>query len=140
MNLIDALKAKQFYGTIDRLQRGEIDEVQARGELDGTKTPDVTPTAALNPADYAAELKERGVGRSESWSRWIQRTDLNPGMDAKDWYQIYDAVSAASATAKKQREYPGGMVTPSLPKFNKTNTEFVEKANAEHKTVAAKKP
>ena len=93
-DLLDALKAKQFHGTIDRLKRGEIDEAQAQGELDGTRRPAVTTPTALNPADFAAELKERGVGRSESWSRWIQRTGLNPGMDAKDWYQIYDAVTA----------------------------------------------
>jgi len=46
-----------------------------------------------NAHDVAAHFKAFGIGRQESWSRWVQWTQLRPGMDAKDWYKIYDSVS-----------------------------------------------
>ena len=73
------------------MQRGVIDEAQAQDELDDTTKPDVPELPPLDPEHFAAELKRRGVPRGESWSRWIQRTSLRPGMDAKDWYAIYDS-------------------------------------------------
>ena len=48
----------------------------------------------MNPYEVASEFKARGIGRQESWSRWVQATSLRPGMDAKDWYAIYDSVAA----------------------------------------------
>ena len=47
-----------------------------------------------DPYTTAAEFKARGIGRQESWSRWVQATSLRPGMDAKDWYSIYDNAEA----------------------------------------------
>ena len=47
-----------------------------------------------DPYKTAAEFKAQKIGRQESWSRWIQITGLNPGMDAKDWYAIYDSAIA----------------------------------------------
>ena len=103
--VIAQLKERGFDGTVDRLQRGEITLRQAQDELRGevSHIPASTPTE-LNPADFAAELKGRGVGRQESWSRWVQRTSLKPGMDAKDWYAIYDSVTAASASQRAARK------------------------------------
>jgi hypothetical protein len=46
-----------------------------------------------NAHDVAAHFKALGIGRQESWSRWVQWTQLRPGMNAKDWYKIYDSVS-----------------------------------------------
>lgn len=90
--LIRALEAKQFFGTADRLRRGVIDEEQAEGELHGTRKPEgVTRTKPPDPWEFAAKMHRQGVGKQESWSRWVQATSLRPGMDAKDWYKIYDA-------------------------------------------------
>jgi len=88
---INQLKKKGFYGTIDRLERNMITLDEAKAELAGKK-PRVKTPAPPNPADYAAELKAFGVKKQESWSRWVQRTSLRPGMDAKEWYKIYDSV------------------------------------------------
>lgn len=46
--------------------------------------------------EIAARFKAAGVPRQESWSRWVQITSLRPGMDAADWYAIYDSVTAAA--------------------------------------------
>ena len=90
--VIAGLKRKGFDGTIDRLERGVIDFEQAMVELKGAK-PEIVLPKNINPAEYAAELKRKGVERRESWSRWVQKTTLNPRMDAKDWYKIYDSVT-----------------------------------------------
>lgn len=47
-----------------------------------------------DPYETAERFKAQGIGRQESWSRWVQATALRPGMDAKDWYAIYDSVEA----------------------------------------------
>jgi hypothetical protein len=93
--LISDLKANGSDGTIDRLNRGVITEEQARSELAGDHSHIQIPTGSLipNPAEYAAELKGKGVERKESWSRWIRRTSLRPGMDAKDWFKLYDSTT-----------------------------------------------
>uniref|UniRef100_A0A6M3KU68 Large polyvalent protein associated domain-containing protein n=4 Tax=viral metagenome TaxID=1070528 RepID=A0A6M3KU68_9ZZZZ len=91
-DLIVALKAKGLDGTADKLNRNLITRGEAEAQLAG-KLPTPVVGGFPNPADFAAELKGQGVGRQESWSRWIQRTSLNPGMDAKDWYKIYDSVT-----------------------------------------------
>lgn len=91
--IINALKKKEFYGTIDRLERGKITLEQAKKELLGIRRPEVIVQGQpKNPYEFAAELKSQGVGRQESWSRWVQHTKLKPGMDAKDWYKIYDSL------------------------------------------------
>ena len=46
-----------------------------------------------NPADLAADYKARGIKRQEAWSRFVQDKNLSPGMDAADFYKIYDSVS-----------------------------------------------
>jgi len=89
-NLLKELEAKGFYGIIDKLRHGKLSEAEVRGILDGTvemKTPSV-----MSPYEAAVTFKARGIGRAESWSRWIQYTGLRPGMDAADWYAIYDAI------------------------------------------------
>ncbi len=91
-DLITALKAKGLDGTADKLNRNLITREEAEAQLAGKLPPPVVGEFP-NPADFAAELKGKGVGRQESWSRWVQRTSLNPGMDAKDWYKIYDSVT-----------------------------------------------
>ena len=45
-----------------------------------------------DPYEYAEDLKRKGMDRQETWTRWVQKTSLNPGMDAKDWYKIFDSV------------------------------------------------
>jgi hypothetical protein len=87
--VVSGLRKIGFCGTVDRYQRGVITLDEAEAELHGKK-PEIPEVTTINPADFAAELKANGVGRQESWSRWVQRTGLNPGMDAKDWYKIYD--------------------------------------------------
>ncbi|HUV84116.1 MAG TPA: hypothetical protein VMV86_00310 [Methanosarcinales archaeon] len=95
MDIRDTLKEKQFYGTLDRLNRNEITEAEAEAELNGDMSHvDLTPLTPPDAYEYAQELINAGVERQESWSRWIQKTALNPGMDAKDWFKIYDIVSA----------------------------------------------
>lgn len=92
--LIAELRTLGFDGTVDRLERGIITEEQARAELEGkTDHMRISESGLPNPADFAAELKGKGVGRQESWSRWVQRTRLKPGMDAAKWYGIYESVS-----------------------------------------------
>ena len=104
--LIAALEKKEFFGTIDRLKRGVITEDEARAELNGdTSHINIDEKSGVpNPAEYAAKLKANGVGRRESWSRWVQRTSLNPGMDAKDWYVIYDCVVTIPKVRPKPSE------------------------------------
>lgn len=46
-----------------------------------------------DPYRVAAEAKLHGIDRQSSYSKWVQATNLNPGMDAKDWQKIYDAAS-----------------------------------------------
>lgn len=103
--ILAGLKAKGFDGTIDLYKRGKITLEDAKNSLEGKglKVPDPKP---LNPADVAAEMKAAGIGRQESWSRWVQRTALKPGMDAKDWYGIYDSVTAAAPKEPVKTEKP----------------------------------
>ena len=58
----------------------------------------------LNPYAMAAHFKHLGVKRQESWSRWVQVTSLRPGMDAKDWYKIFDAAEACPLPTQSHRE------------------------------------
>lgn len=95
--IVQGLKDKEFFGTLDRLERGVISEEQAAGELSGTMKPKVAMPSAENPADVAARFKAQGMDRAESWSRWVQHTSLKPGMDAKHWYKIYDSVTPSMA-------------------------------------------
>ncbi len=43
-----------------------------------------------SPEEFAHRFKARGIGRQESWSRFVQAMALRPGMDAGEWYEIYD--------------------------------------------------
>ena len=45
-----------------------------------------------DPFTVAVQWKDQGMGRKESWSRWVQLTRLRPDMDAKDWYKIFDSI------------------------------------------------
>ena len=90
--VIQALKAKEFYGIIDKLERGLITIECAKGSVNGTWKPELPKPIEINPYNVASEFKSQGVDRKTSWSRWIQRTSLRPGMDAKDWFAIYDSV------------------------------------------------
>ena len=49
-----------------------------------------TPSHRKSPQEMAAEWKARKMNRMESWSRWVAYTSLNPGMDAADWYRIFE--------------------------------------------------
>lgn len=138
--LIAALEEKQFGGTIDRLRRGEITEELARRELVGD-TAHITPKVMEGPpnaADFAAELKARGVERQESWSRWVQETRLKPGMDAKDWYKIYDRVTPAPRvppTAGKVR----ATTKTTLEDIKKAQSKRTPHAIAADRAVTAKR-
>lgn len=55
-----------------------------------------------DPYVIAAKFKAEGVQRQVSWSRWVQITALRPGMDAKDWYAIFDSVEAALPEIRKR--------------------------------------
>ena len=56
-----------------------------------TVTPSVVRGTA-SAADLAADYKARGIDRQEAWSRFVQDKNLKPGMDAKEFYSIYDRV------------------------------------------------
>jgi hypothetical protein len=45
-------------------------------------------------ADLAADYKSRGMSRQRAWSQFVIDRGLRPGMDAKDFYAVYDRVSA----------------------------------------------
>jgi hypothetical protein len=51
--------------------------------------------------EYASNLKWGKVARDHSWSEWIKYTNLNPGMDAKDWYKIFDNAIASAPTRQR---------------------------------------
>jgi len=99
-DIVKQLEAKGFYGTIDRLKRGLITLDEAHKELLGARLK--IKVVPLNPEEFAAELKAKGVGRQESWSHWIRKTGLKPGMDAKDWYKIYDSVTLSKLEAAQK--------------------------------------
>jgi len=88
--IIKSLEKKEFYGTIDRLERGEITEKQAESEANG-KLPEVEISKQQTPYQFAMNCKQKKIEKQESWSRWIIETRLHPGMDAINWYKIYDA-------------------------------------------------
>ncbi len=91
--LLDALLDKEFHGTIHRLKKAEITWQQAENELNGDNSHIKPPVyKELDPYELARELKQQGVERSLSWTRYVQRTALRPKMDAKVWYAIYDSV------------------------------------------------
>jgi len=93
-DLLDKLKEKEFYGIIDKLERGELTEEEAERFLEGDTAPLQKFLVSTRPDPYptASAWKRQGMGRQESWSRWIQITGLNPGMDAKDWYRLWDSI------------------------------------------------
>ncbi len=71
---------------MDRMEAAKREAAKQAGEtyVVGEHLPD--------PYVKAAEWKRAGMGRMVSWSRWVQATNLSPGMDAKDWYRIWDSV------------------------------------------------
>ena len=79
---------REFHGIRDKVDRGLMSVEDARA----SKKPEPLRQVALDPYIEAARMKMEGIERQESWSRWIQRTSLRPGMDAKDWYAIYDSL------------------------------------------------
>jgi hypothetical protein len=104
--IIAGLRDKGFEGTIDRLNRGKITLEQANAELNGIGPELPKEAGPPNPADFASQLKGQGVGKQNSWSRWVQRTSLRPGMDAKDWYKIYDSVTPSSPAPGPEGKEP----------------------------------
>lgn len=57
----------------------------------------VRPIERINasPEDLAADYKARGMSSQRAWSEYVRDRALNPGMDAKDFYRIYNAVAPA---------------------------------------------
>ena len=48
----------------------------------------------LSVHDLAADYKYRGYDRYRAWDQLIIDRDLNPGIDAKDFYKIFDSTDA----------------------------------------------
>jgi hypothetical protein len=89
--------------TIFRLRPDDLNVVEVKdagiksAQASVTQPPAVPVRPRIDPFAEAETMAKAGIGRQESWSRWIQKTNLNPGMDAEDWYSIYDR---AAKTAK----------------------------------------
>lgn len=47
-----------------------------------------------NAADLAADYKARGMDRYRAWDQFVIDRALRPDMDARDFYLVYEAVSA----------------------------------------------
>ena len=39
---------------------------------------------------FCKEVKGQGMEREMAWPKWVRKTGLKPGMDAKEFYEIYD--------------------------------------------------
>lgn len=101
--VIKALKDKEFYGTADRLERGEITLEQAQGELAGTLKPKVTIKTILrtaNAADVIADIKHRGFDKQTGYGQFVKARALQPEMNMKEFSKIYDSVSAKQFTSE----------------------------------------
>ena len=48
----------------------------------------------LSVHDLAADYKYRGYDRYRAWDQLIIDRSLNPGIDAKDFYKIFDSTDA----------------------------------------------
>jgi hypothetical protein len=71
-------------------------EINARNQkVDPAKPSNpgkVTDRRKVNAADLAAEYKSRGIDRQRAWSQFVIDRGLNPGIDAKEFYRIYDSL------------------------------------------------
>ena len=52
----------------------------------------------LSVHDLAADYKYRGYDRYRAWDQLIIDRDLNPGIDVKDFYKIFDSTDAYPIT------------------------------------------
>ena len=39
---------------------------------------------------FCKKVKRQGMDKQMAWSRWVRETGLKPGMDAKDFYLIFE--------------------------------------------------
>lgn len=46
-----------------------------------------------NASTMAAYWKAIGIERQASYSQWVKHTQLKPGMNAKEWFAIWDSVA-----------------------------------------------
>jgi hypothetical protein len=75
-------------------------EREIRGEEAPAPTETVTITAqprrhGASARDLAADYKSRGIERTMAWNEFIKDRGLKPEMDAKEFYALYDRVSAS---------------------------------------------
>jgi hypothetical protein len=52
--------------------------------------------ASANAADLAAEYKYRGYEKHYAWDMFVKNRELKPEMNAKDFYALFDSVSACA--------------------------------------------
>jgi len=45
-------------------------------------------------ASFCSEVKAQGMDKQRAWSEWIKQQNLNPKVDAKEFYQIFDRTFA----------------------------------------------
>ena len=50
-----------------------------------------------------SEYKAQGIPRSSAWSRFVIDRSLSPGIDAKDFYAVWDGVAGKTRAAKRGR-------------------------------------
>lgn len=54
-------------------------------------------------ADLAADYKARGMKRHQAWDQLIIDRGLVPGIDAKEFYALFDSVTACVLVGKVER-------------------------------------
>lgn len=58
----------------------------------------VIPDSELGDTELIQRIKSYGVDRSKGWSLFVTARSLRPGIDAKDFYQIFDSVGPNAHT------------------------------------------
>lgn len=93
---------------------------------------------SADPYKLASHYKAQGVDRQTSWSYYVRDTSLNPRMDAKDWYKIYDdAAPELLPELGKGGEVPV-KAAPTAKAPTKVGKEILERAERKKATQYAR--
>ena len=118
-------------------------EARAQGEIEAMKVKQGEQSATLaarearaalekramppNAADLASDYKARGMDRYRAWGQLVIDKQLNPGMDAKDFYKIYDSTTAANPPTSPTLDSARSSEPPKPPSATKeANAASVE--------------
>jgi len=96
-------------GKFELIEKFKKEEKPAEKKKDDSGSSKTKNRLEAKPSELAADYRSRGMDRQRAWSEFVKDKGLKPGIDAKEFYRIYDSASS-KAFDKAEKSISGYVV------------------------------